>query len=187
MKKLLTIKHFQLFGLLVGAPVVFTILIISTIVLIGLPVTMLISIFQKLTIFIIFAIFGWFYTLGTNLHEKLPTSMPMNLPRFKMFLSIQVIYNLFMSTFIFSLTANGPTVEQPNPLIVAIVFLIPLFSMFCIFYCIYFSAKTLKAVELQRLVTFNDFVGEFFLFWFFPIGIWIIQPRINKLFKVKNQ
>ena len=44
------------------------------------------------------------------------------------------------------------------------------------------DAKALKTVEWQKPVTFSDFAGEFFLIWFFPIGIWIIQPRINKLF-----
>jgi hypothetical protein len=31
------------------------------------------------------------------------------------------------------------------------------------------------------VVKFKDFVGEFFLVWFFPIGVWILQPTINKL------
>jgi len=57
--------------------------------------------------------------------------------------------------------------------------------MFCIFYSLYFIAKELKSVELQKPVTFSDFAGEFFLLWFFPIGIWIIQPRINKIFESK--
>jgi len=55
--------------------------------------------------------------------------------------------------------------------------------MFCLFYCLYFVAKTLKTVELQREVSFNDFIAEFFLTWFFPIGVWILQPRINKMIK----
>jgi len=50
------------------------------------------------------------------------------------------------------------------------------------FYCLYFNAKALKTAELQKPLTFSDFAGEFFLLWFFPIGIWILQPRINKLF-----
>ena len=45
----------------------------------------------------------------------------------------------------------------------------------------YFVAKTLKTVELQKEVLFSDFAGEFFIVWFFPIGIWIIQPKINKI------
>ena len=63
------------------------------------------------------------------------------------------------------------------------VFIIPLhlFSMFCIFYCLYFVAKTYKTAELQREVSFGDFVGEFFLFWFYPIGVWFLQPKINEM------
>jgi hypothetical protein len=53
--------------------------------------------------------------------------------------------------------------------------------VFCIFYCFYFTAKTFKTAELQKEVSFNDFVGEFFLVWFSPIGVWILQPKINQL------
>ena len=53
--------------------------------------------------------------------------------------------------------------------------------MFGIFHTMYFAAKTIKCVELKRNVTFSDIAGEFFLIWFFPIGVWILQPRINKL------
>jgi hypothetical protein len=56
-----------------------------------------------------------------------------------------------------------------------------LFAMFCIFYCIYFVAKTYKTAELQREVSFGDFVLEFFLVWFYPIGVWILQPKINQM------
>ncbi|WP_238388512.1 hypothetical protein, partial [Christiangramia aestuarii] len=66
---------------------------------------------------------------------------------------------------------------------ILLLFIIPLhlFSMFCMFYLLYFVSKTIKTVELKRSVTFSDFVGEFFMIWFFPIGVWFIQPRINKI------
>ena len=62
-------------------------------------------------------------------------------------------------------------------------YIIPLhlFAMFCLFYCLYFVSKTFKTAETQRKVAFGDFAGEFFMLWFFPIGIWIIQPKINKM------
>lgn len=62
-----------------------------------------------------------------------------------------------------------------------------LVAMVCIIYCMYFMARALKVVELQRPVTFGDFAGEFFLLLFYPIGIWLIQPRINILFNNKNE
>ncbi len=53
--------------------------------------------------------------------------------------------------------------------------------MFCMFYCLYFVSKTFKIAEMQRETTFSDFAGEFFLLWFYPIGIWIVKPKINKM------
>jgi hypothetical protein len=50
------------------------------------------------------------------------------------------------------------------------------------FYTLWFNAKTFKSVELQREALIGDYIGEFFLLWYFPIGIWFIQPRINKIF-----
>jgi hypothetical protein len=44
-------------------------------------------------------------------------------------------------------------------------------------------AKTIKTVELQREVNFSEFIGEFFMIWFYFIGIWILQPKINRMVK----
>jgi hypothetical protein len=79
-----------------------------------------------------------------------------------------------------------PDNEVSNATILILNIIIPLFLfiflIFCILYAIYFNAKSLKSVELQRDVTFSDYAADFFLFLFFPIGIWFIQPRINRIF-----
>ena len=69
---------------------------------------------------------------------------------------------------------------------VVIILPLHLFSMFCIFHSAYFVAKTIKIAELQRKVGFSDFLGEFFLLWFYIIGIWVLQPKVNKLYRNKN-
>lgn len=127
-------------------------------------------------------LFSWFYALGINLYPKLPEMTNLKLRKFKIFWLIPVVYigtsMIFMvGKFVFSM----PTLHIPG-LIVLIIVLLHLFSMFCIFYCLYFVAKSLKAVELERPVSFSDYAGEFFLIWFFPIGVWFIQPRINSIF-----
>ena len=33
----------------------------------------------------------------------------------------------------------------------------------------------------RRADSFYDYAGAFFLLWFFPLGIWILQPRVNAL------
>lgn len=181
MTKLLTLKHWQLFVLLMGLPTIFQFVIIGSIIISRNPTIFFIA-FPIMMIFFVTFFFGWFYALGTNLHKKLPATVAMNLTRFKIFLFIPVVYMLLISVFIFGLFSNFSSGVEPNPAIFALIVPLHLFSMFCIIYCLYFIAKALKTVEWQKPVTFSDFAGEFFLIWFFPIGIWIIQPRLNKLF-----
>lgn len=178
MTKLLTLKHWQIFVLLMGLPLIFQFVGMVSIMTSKNPTMFLVG-FPILMVFFVALFFGWFYALGTNLHKKLPATVVMNLTRFKIFLFIPVVYMLFFAVFMFTMFSVG---GRPNPAIFGIIFPLHLFSMFCIFYCLYFNAKALKSVEWQKPVTFSDFAGEFFLIWFFPIGIWIIQPRINKLF-----
>ena len=181
MTTFLTLKHWQLFGLLIGLPIVFQFITIGSMISSNDP-TIMFNFLPIVMILYFGLFFGWFYALGTNLHKKLPPTANMNLTRFKIFLLIPVIYILLIFVFMAGMFSNITSGGQPNPAIFALIIPLHLFSMFCIFYCLYFNAKALKTVEWQMPVTFSDFAGEFFLIWFFPFGIWIIQPRINKLF-----
>jgi hypothetical protein len=51
----------------------------------------------------------------------------------------------------------------------------------CAFYCLHFVAKHLKLAETGKAVVFSDYAREFLMFWFFPAGIWFLQPRISEL------
>lgn len=181
MKKFLTLKHWQVFGILLGLPMVFQIIVMGSIISSKAHVAMM----YVIPVMILIGtglFFIWFYALGTNLHKKLPVTATMNLTKFKIFLFVPVAYMFFLSVFMFGVPSDISIGLQPDPAIFAIIVPLHLFSMFCIFYCLYFNAKALKTVEWQKPVTFSDCSGEFFLMWFFPIGIWMIQPRINKLF-----
>lgn len=177
---LLHLKHWQLFVLLIGLPMAVQIITVSSVVK-GDPSALLIA-FPLLMLLYTALYFGWFYAMGTELYKKLPASVPMKLTRFKIFLLIPVVYMLLIMAAMAFAFNNPGNVEESFLNYTALIIPLHLFSMFCIFYCLYFVSKTLKAVEWQRPVTFGDFAGEFFLIWFFPVGIWIIQPRINRLF-----
>jgi len=181
MTKFLTLKHWQLFVLLMGLPLVIQFVTIGSVFSGNVPSTLL-FLFPVMMIVIIGLFFGWFYSLGTNLHKKLPPTATMSLIRFKIFLFVPVVYLFLISVFTIVMVTNPSTEWQPNPAIFAVVIPLHLLSMFSIFYCLYFIAKALKSVEWQKSVTFSDFVGEFFMIWFYPFGIWMLQPRINKLF-----
>jgi len=57
-----------------------------------------------------------------------------------------------------------------------------LFAMFCMFYLLRFAAENLAQAERRRPVTFYDYAGPCFLIAAIPIGVWFIQPRVNKLY-----
>jgi hypothetical protein len=143
--------------------------------------------FPFIMVLFIGTLLGWQWSVAIGLQKIVPAGIKMKVTKFKIFFFIPVIYISLILIFVFfALSANFPNAETFNPeFFIAFAVIVPLhlFSMFCLFYCIYFVAKTLKTVELQREVSFNDFVAEFFLIWFYPIGVWIIQPKINKMIK----
>ncbi|QHL87240.1 hypothetical protein GU926_07260 [Nibribacter ruber] len=44
-----------------------------------------------------------------------------------------------------------------------------------------FPAKTIKSIELSKEARFGDYFFYSFLILFLPFGIWILQPRINRI------
>ena len=67
-------------------------------------------------------------------------------------------------------------------IIALIIFSLHLYAMFGLFYGIYFISRALSIAE-DKGSKVDDYIGYFFLLWFFPIGIWFIQPKINILHK----
>jgi len=187
-------KHWQIFVIAFGIPVVFQTAIMGF--MFGSmtnspepnPLVMLdfMKFYPLITLLYLGAIFGWFWSVSIGLQPQLPEGAKMKTKQFKFFFFIPLIYIIaILIGMIFA--ANYLTIDPAEPefgLIFAgfaIIFPLHFFSMFCIFYLMYFAAKTIKTVEMGRMATFSDFGGDFFLIWFFFIGIWFIQPRVNKL------
>jgi hypothetical protein len=185
MDRFLKAKHWQIFMVTFGIPLILELILIPFIIVSNDFRSMNI-LFPIITLFFVGGFFGWFWSIGTGLQYKVPEGVKMKVKKFKTFLLIPLIYMVVILGFMgFSFGGAMESGQEPRGGqiggIIGLIVLLHLFSMFCIFYCLYFVAKTFKTVELQREVTFSDFAGEFFLIWFFPIGIWIIQPKINKM------
>ncbi|WP_146191780.1 hypothetical protein [Algibacter marinivivus] len=151
----------------------------------------IIGIFQFFPVIMILYIsvfFSWFWSIGIGLQNKVPASIKMKIKKFKIFFFIPLIYITLLSIGM-GISFSGYSFSNnffPNNLglmLPLIILPLHLFSMFCMFYMLYFCSKTIKTVELQKEVSFGEFIGEFFSLWFYPIGIWFIQPKINKLAK----
>lgn len=196
--RFLKAKHWQLFLFTFGIPIIFqTIMmgfIISNLANQTNPEPALflnyMKFFPVMMILFMAVFFGWFWSVAIGLQKKVPENVSMKVKKFKVFFFIPLIYMIIILLLVLSVSQSGLLDSNSAPnfanigVFFAVIFPIHFFAMFCIFYSLYFVAKTFKTVELQREVTFGDFAGEFFMIWFFPIGIWIIQPKINKMVEV---
>jgi uncharacterized RDD family membrane protein YckC len=114
---------------------------------------------------------AWLWSMGSLLSSFARPALRMRQGFFRFATGYAAVYMfVFFAAF-----------DSANP--VFLVALIPLhfFAFFCVFYDLYFASKSLALAETGKPVFFSDYAGAFFLLWFFPIGIWFIQPRINRL------
>ena len=191
--RFLNAKHWQLFILMFGVPILLQIItmisVFANIDSNGTPgqtgMLNMILIFPIIMFLYAGLFFGWFWSIGIGLQKYIPTDIHMKIKKFKILFCIPLAYILFLLTAIvavfYGVSSGNNDVSGILEKLLFVIFPLHLFSMFSIFYLLYFTAKTIKTIELKRTVTFSDFIGEFFTIWFFPIGIWFIQPRINEI------
>lgn len=198
-KRFLKAKHWQLFTLMFGIPFLFQILMMVKVFpninseanLDPMEVFNMFKFFPIIMILFVVVFFGWFWSIAIGLQKKVPKNVTMKTKKFKIFFFIPLVYILCISLFIsgmFSGIMQNET-ESIGGLtngIVGIILPLHLLSMFGMFYSLYFVTKTFKTVELQKEVNFSEFAGDFFMMWFYFIGIWIIQPKINKMAENEN-
>lgn len=60
-------------------------------------------------------------------------------------------------------------------------------SVICIIYGLAFIGRLIRSIELKRRPTIKDHIIESVLMLFPPVGIWIIQPRINRIVADRGQ
>jgi hypothetical protein len=190
-------KHWQLFIIMIAPPIIFQYFMVANMLanFSTNPAPDPSFVFEYLKFFPLMMIitmgtlFGWIWSVVVGLQDKIPDALKFKTGRFKVFFFIPVIYIMLFSFLLSSLISSGPEMikeDAPENFVkvagfMMIIFPLHLFSMFCIFHSLYYAAKTFKTAELQRPTTFSDFAGEFFMIWFYIIGVWILQPKINNM------
>lgn len=181
--RFLKAKHWQLFLLVFGIPLVAQLTLMGSLIFYwGAGPDFMMNYVQFYPILMVLTMsvyFGWLWSVGIGLQRLIPNDIVMKVNRFKVFLLFLVVYMIFFVAFFITSVSSG--VPEPGDFIVIMPF--HLLSVFCFFYAIYFAAKTLKTAEKQEKVSFSDFAGECFLMWFYPLGVWLLQPRIHRLVK----
>ncbi len=170
-------KPWQVFGLVVVVPFGIQFALMSSFMSGDKPdVEAMFSIFPIIMVAFMAIFISWFWGIGTGLNKLVQKEIRPSSNLFRFGIIYTACYALIF-TFIFFQLVGKREPGGEMALIIPFHFL----AMFCMFYALYFIAKNLVMAEKNQVVTFGDFAGPFFLIWFYPIGIWFIQPRINRL------
>lgn len=166
MKKLLNLSTWQVFALLI------------------LPAISPISSYFGIILVLIWIYFLFYcvYSLGKSLYKKLPRLHDLKIKRFYFHLFFVIIY----LTIVLISFSGGYEINQNNykdyDWFIFIIIPLHIFTMYSLFYAIWFLAKTIATIENNRKVGFDFYIREFFLLCFFPIGIWWLHPKLRKIF-----
>ncbi len=127
---------------------------------------------------------GYIYFLANSLFLKLPLVHDLKIKRFRFNFFFVLVYSVFIIVFF----KGGYVISQDNfkdyGWMLAIIIPAHLYTMFCVFYIIWFIAKCVATIENNKIVGFESYAGIFFLLWFFPVGIWWVHPKVKKIFAI---
>ena len=119
-------------------------------------------------------VFIWIYSLGMIGSRTSPETVKMSGRKFQAALSYTVGYHIIAGL---HLDAGVPYGIK-GPFI--------LLAWFSFLYSIYFVAKCIKSIELNREAMPTDYIAIFFGLLLYPIGVWFIQPKIQHKVNTKN-
>ncbi len=165
MKKILSFRHWQLFILIIvcGAWVSPS------------PLQEIINGIAFLTFII------WVYSISFYGKEKITlfdeAGMNFNLFRINVFV---ILISVFVSQMFpaFFGTIHTETFSITD---IPLTFL-GLYIFYAIFQVLFFTAKIIAMLTEKREVSFGDYFPNLLLLCFLFVGIWILQPKLNKIF-----
>ena len=120
--------------------------------------------------------FLWYFAVGLELTEHLP-------PRIELARTMFIIngFVLIFSILVIGAVFNGQFSSNGFLGLIWSVYLI-----YAIFQFMFYPSKALRTVENGKEATIGQYFGYFLLTIFWPIGIWWIQPKLNKIEEVSN-
>lgn len=87
---------------------------------------------------------------------------------------------IFAFIVLFGLSALRPA-ELQDGLTEYVWEILSLLAVVCMVYSVAYVSRTIVQTEQSLHLTSDGSIATFFSLWFFPIGIWYVQPRINRL------
>ncbi len=124
-------------------------------------------------------LFAWIYAVGMKSNENL-NSQGIFIPISKFFNWIFLLTLLFYLLTLFATVDHTINSNRMQFHFVTPIYL-PIISILSFFVSCFITGKLLVSAELKRQAEFKDFFTTTLLFIIASIGLWFIQPRIQKI------
>lgn len=162
-------KHWQLFIVFILAMLAPMLSILKNPILYAVSIAIYMAVY-----------FGWLCSVACECNRR--TRLDMQKSPVFMFagLAYALVYTTILGILLAPAVGNG---EPPN---MWLIFPFHLFAMIGIFYSLAFTANRLVTFQRNENVGFVEYRGQFFMFWFFPLGVWFVQPKVNNLLSEKS-
>jgi len=194
---ILKTKHWQLFVLIIGIPLLLQFAMIQFLIsnIFETPKQELLVLPQFMRVMLLTmslyvgGLFIWLWSVGIGLQDKIPTNLRLPVNRFKVLLFIPTIYFvvLISTVSVFLQSFFKGAIVIPDVEIFSYLAPFHLLSVFCILYCFYFVAKTIRTAKLKIETDTRDYLTDILLIWFFMVGVWMLQPTVNELVESENE
>ncbi|NCD71390.1 hypothetical protein [Mucilaginibacter agri] len=136
--------------------------------------------FSSLIQFIALLIYiGWIYSIGSYMHGLIPPKLRPGITYFRVS-CLFIIFLWVIGYFIQGYFANEE-LFQINSYKSLLYISLTLYTAWSILYIFSFAARMLESVIEGEITNLSDSLKAFFCFWFFPIGMWYIQPAVHRV------
>lgn len=128
---------------------------------------------------IYYAIFiFWNYKVIKTFNKKELILKPKQLKRLDWLLIIFCSYAIFLIFQTDLYLEDNILTRILSPIII-------LFSIYAFAFLVFCTAKTLKGLQLKNDIRTSDIIIEMFVIFYFPIGLWWLQKKVNKFLTEK--
>lgn len=130
------------------------------------------QLYVELSFLLMICFLGWMWSMGTFLNSIIKPELRMRTEFFCFSLFYPPLYSV----------AFLAVLEKRSASLFAMILPFHLLALICLIYQLNFVSKSLAVAETGSPKIFRGYAGLFLMIWFFPIGIWFVQPRINRLY-----
>lgn len=122
---------------------------------------------------------AWLWAIGSFACQFVP---PIARPKTDI-LTFSLIYAASCTSLLF---LSFGFLLSTSTLAIAVVLPLGLVLMFCVFYAMFFASKALVLAGIFKPGPILEYARPLILIWAYPIGVWVIQPKINRLYRQRQ-